>query len=224
MSRDLYQAWTEALLTFIYENRVFPLGSDVSKELGIHLFTDPISDCQKTLERIKGRGLDYVLDEDWLIKTKVLALFLHRAPLMRDVVRPIAWTDANISRQAMFDPLTYNGFHEVHHFTVNGLFDDDWIALYSDGTDRRIVGEWIDDFVTSKNDKMPPATLLSRLDKSIDWLKSVKRTYLYSDSVTEALLSDLTEDELLVPTQDQLFTIWATRPYDDFCSLTLVSN
>jgi hypothetical protein len=222
MSRDLYVSWMQALTTFIVENRVFPVGSDMDREEHIVPHTDAAGDCRSMVERLHSRGYDYVKDEDWLLQTKVLAYFLHNAPLVRDTIQPIQWTSGNISRCASFDPLTYDGLCEIHHFIHNGIYDDTMLSAYKgqDG-DLRIIGEWEDDHFRWGKPAELPDYIMAKLGKPPEWFHAAERTHVSSDTITSILdLDALTADQLAVPTQDQLYEMWVGRPYDDFSTPT----
>jgi len=217
MSRRLHLAWLQALTAFIADQRIFPVGSDEDESRRIRVHPGDTADaCRRMVVRYADR--EYGTEAHWLVKAKTLALFAHRAPLLRDMVLPIAWVDANLSRCATFDPLTYDGLSQVLHFIDHDIFDDGWVSLYTgrDG-DRRILGEVADDHFRGGTPPALPRALADRIDKPSAWFATAGRVGLTSDSITAALLADLTPEEIAAPTPDGLYAMWLARPYDDFC-------
>jgi hypothetical protein len=146
----------------------------------------------------------------------VLRLFLHRAPLMSDVVEPISFRDDNLSTVSNYDPLTLDGLSDVTHFIHNGLIDDWWIALYERDNVRRIVPENVDDCWQSGGAGWPSGGF-ERLDRDLDWMRQAKRTVLNMDRFLKSFADDIAEVPTATPTQEFLMELWQARPYDDFC-------
>lgn len=148
----------------------------------------------------------------------MLELFLRKAPTLTDVVRPIAGSSANISREAVFDPLTYRGLGDLLHFINSGLLDDDWIALYAAGGDRRIVNETVDDAIMSQR-SLAGLKFAGNVDRD-DWFVRAKREVLSYKNFQRLFADDLAGLQPSVPTQDDLTTLWLARPYRDFVSVS----
>jgi hypothetical protein len=148
---------------------------------------------------------------------EVLNLFLHRVPLLADVIEPVTFRDANSSIDATYDPLTLDGLGDVTHFIHNGLVDDWWIALYEKDGVRRIVNEAVDDCVQSGGKGWPEGGF-KRLDRDLNWMRGAKRTVLSMDRFLQAFKTDLAQIPAGLPDQAELMELWTSRPYDDFCS------
>lgn len=147
----------------------------------------------------------------------VLRLFLHRAPLLRDVVEPISFRDGNQSTDSNYDPLTLDGLNDVTHLIHNGLLDDWWIALYEHDKVRRIVNEEVDDCVQGGGTDWP-ASGFNRLDRDLDWMLEAKRTVLNMERFRQIFAKDMSKIPTAVPTKADLMDLWLARPYDDFCA------
>lgn len=214
--RQIYKAWLTALRDFILTYQTFPQGAADRQVCGyITDFATVSAYMNKWVQEISGKYQDYRSEESWRTQVGTLALFLHRYEEMKPLMVGMRWNDANISRCADFDPLTEFGLGRIDSFVRNDIFDDGWAALYEgvDG-DRRILGEVADDALRWGSPL--PEKVAKTLDKPMDWYKSATRTYLDWDTFPALFLADLTEEELRVPTQEELAEIWLARPYVDF--------
>lgn len=200
---DDYTATINVLLDFIAETRTHRPKAD----RGVTP-TAQIAD----MRRVFGSG-----DRITPGAIEVLRLFLHRAPLLSDVVEPISFRDANRSTDSNYDPLTLDGLADVTHLICNGLLDDWWIALYQCDKVRRIVPEMVDDCVQAGGADWAKGGF-KRLDRDLDWMRQAKRTVLNMDRFLNLFDKDIAKVPMIVPTKDDLMDLWQARPYDDFCA------
>lgn len=213
--REIFLGTVSALADFIRANGTYALRSDVGE-------TGPAPDPRAVMAGLDQLAAGQERDAEypfWELKAIALELFLRSAPAMADVVRPIAETSANISREAIFDPLTYKGVSDVLHFINNGLLDDDWIALYANDGERRIVNEVADDAIMSQR-TLAGLKFAGNLDRDEHWFVRAKRDVLSHKNFQKIFADDLAGLQPSIPTQDDLMTLWLSRPYRDFVSVT----
>lgn len=202
---DDFVATFSAVLDFVAANRTFPqkdYGEGMSPTAIIEDMRRSYCDPQRPVT--PGQA-------------DVLRLFLHRAPLLSDVVAPICFREANLSTDATYDPLTLHGLSDVCHLIHNGLLDDWWIALYEKDGVRRIVNEYVDDCAQG-GEKAWPAEGFPYLDRDLAWMASANRTVLSMKRFLALFADDIAEVPAGVPAPDDLMELWTARPYDDFCT------
>lgn len=211
--RETYLGTVAALAEFIAANRTFPLPTDRSADEKTHV-PDPryVLEDLSTLAGRMDRSAEYPF---WKLSSLVLAMFLQKAPELRDTVAPVSMTGLNISRDAPFDPLTYAGLSDVLHFINNGLLDDCWLASYEKDGEKRVVNETVDDAIRG-GEPSEGLKWRGRLDKGDDWLRAAVRTYLDHRSFESVFRDELDGLKACVPTQAELMDLWMGRPYEDF--------
>lgn len=209
-ARETFLGTVDALAGFISENLNFALPSDYPDEGRRAPAPREVLQDLATLASRLDRGED---SPHWELKASVLAMFLSKAPELREPLAAISMTGLNISRESPFDPLTYAGLSDVLRFIGNGLLDDTWLAAYEMDGDLRVVGEPVDDAVRAGKvtDGLP-----GRPDKDDDWLREANRTYLDWKTFHDMFAPWLEGVAPAVPSQGELSEAWMSRPYDDF--------
>lgn len=212
--REIFLHNVGELAAFICNNRTYPLPNDLSEGT----YCDDPRAIHAGLETLASR-LDHG-DRFWDLKASSLELFLRKAPELREMMLPIAHSALNISREAVFDPLTFHGLNDALHFVSGGLLDDAWFAMYAKDGERRIVNESIDDAI-QLGGSTAPHRVRCHLDKDDEWLAAADRRVLSERNYYSTFGDDLHGISPRLWTQDDLTELWYNRPYADFSPPTL---
>ncbi|AOG02842.1 hypothetical protein [Bosea sp. RAC05] len=208
--RETYLGNIAVLAEFIRTNRNYALPSDSDDGRQPE---DPRA-INASLETLV-RDVDHGGGRYWDLMATALELFLRKAPELRETMLPIASAASNISREAVYDPLTYRGLMDVLHFISNGLLDDWWLALYQAEGERRIVNETIDDAIQLGR-TIEPYRIPFHLDKDEAWFAAADRTKLSFRNFYSAFGHDLIGVIPRLWSEDDLMNAWLARPYLDF--------
>lgn len=208
--RDRSLGWHEALIGFIFDNGHFPRGREGP--------SDPPATRALLLEdarRKRGRRVE--TEGRWALQADLFAWFTHRAPLLQDLVAPIAYGPANLSTAAWFDPLTLQGYGDVDHLFRNRIMDDSAtnVRRGTDGAVRLVDRDYVEeDLLRHPGDDdghLPDI----RLDRPRGGLRTAERHPLLPSNARALLIGDLTSAERAVPDAATLMALAMARPYDD---------
>lgn len=199
-SSRIYEGTMLALLAHIRDNHAYLQGR----------IPGGVTAALKGIEK----AVEVTVLNDCDLFAMALQMFLQKAPALSDMFAPIARRQANLSTDAIFDPLTFGGLNDILSFLHGGLYDDLWIALYENGKERRLVTETVDDCVSAGGRDWPEGGF-PYLDKHLNWMIASRRTVLSDANFRTAFARDLIDVSPQIPTIAELTKIWEKRPYDD---------